>query len=38
MTLVGIPIIFLNLVVFSVIVYFSAQLEQTAGQFLCVRV
>ena len=36
MTLVGIPIFLLNLVVFSVLVYFSVRLQQSAGQFLYV--
>ena len=36
MTLVGIPIFLLNLVVFSVLIYFSVRLQQSAGQFLYV--
>lgn len=36
MTLVGAPIFFVFLVIFSVLVYFSADLQRTAGQFLCV--
>jgi ATP-binding cassette subfamily G (WHITE) protein 2 (SNQ2) len=38
MTLVGIPIFFLNLVVFSILVYFSARLQQTVGQYLYVLI
>jgi hypothetical protein len=36
MTLVGLPIFFLFLLFFSILVYFSAHLQRTAGQFLCV--
>ena len=36
MTLVGIPTLFVELMVYSIIVYFIIQLQQTAGQFLCV--
>lgn len=36
MTLVGIPIFLLNLAAFSVLIYFSVRLQQTAGQFLWV--
>lgn len=36
MTLVDIPITLVTMILFSVILYFVVQLQQTAGQFLCV--
>jgi len=36
LTLVDIPFTFITMVLFSIILYFVVQLQQTAGQFLCV--